>query len=280
MAGPADVPASLIGPWADELMSSATDDDDDRLDPLGVPAGERRVVSLRADRRGVEFILRVLAIVRSAPDLRAVGEPNSSRRTVPWQVWQALLSPRTLDVDPFVPSEARSPFHKGGLALPLSILAPVQVYTTNLDPAYGKGHSPYCAHARGYGERVDSSYALFSFADLVRLSSSDWCSKCGGYAVRRLTEAQLDYYRSAHRLLHIHDDIVYDEQKSGFSRPIRESIESVESIVDELDALRHQFPDAETNPFSTDTDRWRTTVLDLRERALKLLDNLRQTGHS
>jgi hypothetical protein len=76
VAGPADVPGSLISPWAEKLMSSATDDDnygDDRLDLLGVPAGERSLVSPQADRREVEFILRVLAIVRSAPDLRAGG---------------------------------------------------------------------------------------------------------------------------------------------------------------------------------------------------------------
>jgi hypothetical protein len=175
-------------------------------------------------------------------------------------------------VDPFVPSEARSPFYDGGLALPLSILAPIQLYTTNLDSAYGKGHSPYCAHARGHSEQVDSSYDLFTFADLVRLPSPDWCSKCGGYAVRRLTDAQLDYYRSAHRLLRIHDDIVRYEQKSSFFQPTRPSIEPT---VDELGTLQHQFPDAETNPFGTETDRWRTAVRDLRERALKLLDNRR-----
>jgi hypothetical protein len=260
------------------MASTADDDDydDDRLDLLGVPAGERSLVSPRTDRRKVEFILRVLAIVRSAPDLRAVGERNTSRRTVPWQVWRALLSPRPLDVDPFVPPEARSPFYHGGLALPLSILAPIQLYSTNLDPAYGKGHSPYCAHARGHSEQVDSSYSLFTFADLVRLSSPDWCSKCGGYAVRRLTDPQLDYYRSAHRLLQIHDDIVHYEQKSSFTQPTRESIEL---IVDELDTLRHQFPNAETNPFSTEADRWRTAVRDLRERAVKLLDDLGQTRH-
>lgn len=60
-------------------MTSRTDDDDDRLDSLGIPAGERSLVSPGTGRHRIEFILRVLAIVRSAQDLRAVGEPESSR---------------------------------------------------------------------------------------------------------------------------------------------------------------------------------------------------------
>lgn len=253
-------------------MTSGTDDDDDRLDSLGIPAGERRLVSPRTGRHRIEFILRVLAIVRSAQDLRAVGELESSRRTVPWQVWQA--PPVTDDL-------GCEPIHDAGGAIAVLPRRPgaATVYP-GANPALHHQPRPRIwqgpftvlrARPRARRSSRRQLRSLFFFADLVRLSDLDWCSKCGGYAVRRLLDAQLDYYRSAHRLLNIHDHIVRCERDSGFSRL---SSQSVEQIVDELDDLKSKFPNKTTNPFSTDSNRWRTAVLDLRGRAVKMLDNL------
>lgn len=38
---------------------------------------------------------------------------------------------------------------------------------------------------------------------LVGSMGFDPCSKCGGYAIRRLTQDQVAYYRAAHRLHHL-----------------------------------------------------------------------------
>lgn len=96
----------------------------------------------------------------------------------------------------------RGPRHRSGLGLPLAVLAHVQLYTTNTHRGYGKGHSPYCSHARRQ-DHLDSRYDLLTVAELLPIQEPEWCSKCGGYAVRRLDDVQLRYYRSAHRLLWI-----------------------------------------------------------------------------
>lgn len=87
---------------------------------------------------------------------------------------------------------------QGGSGLPLGLLAGVRLYTTNADPRIeGNGHSPLCRHGRNAG-LWPATTSLLSRVCLTR-ADFDWCSKCGGHAVRRLTGTQLSYYRAAHR---------------------------------------------------------------------------------
>ncbi|GAA1294140.1 hypothetical protein GCM10009634_48090 [Saccharothrix xinjiangensis] len=122
-------------------------------------------------------------------------------------MWRALLSPHQLDLTPFRSLQEQGTRRRSALGLPLAVLAHVQLYTTNYRPEYyGKGHSPYCSHARRQ-DSLDMGYDLLSVAELLVLEQPDWCGKCGGYAVRRLDDVQLRYYRSAHRLLEISEQL-------------------------------------------------------------------------
>lgn len=79
-------------------------------------------------------------------------------------------------------------------------LAAVQLYTTNANPLIeGNGHSPLCRHAHDSATVVRGD-DLLAVADLIARTHFDRCSKCGGYALRRLTDSQLSYHRAAHRL--------------------------------------------------------------------------------
>ncbi|WP_349449732.1 hypothetical protein [Nonomuraea sp. B19D2] len=80
----------------------------------------------------------------------------------------------------------------------------MQIYTSNSDPDYGKEHAASCRHVRDGGVALHPNDDLITVADLVD-GHFDWCSKCGGYAVRRLTDAQLVHYRAAHKLQYINE---------------------------------------------------------------------------
>jgi hypothetical protein len=174
-----------------------------------------------------------------------------------------------LDVTPFLAPGVESPRLRTGLGLPLSLLAPVQLYTTNLDPAYGKGHSPYCSHSRGR-HFVGANHDLFTLADLVRKPDLDWCSKCGGYAVRRLNDAQLTYYGLAGELLDVRERINGWERSLGYRELNRDH---VAELVSKLDELEKRQPDEEARRYDSDSERWRQAVSEVRDEALRLLKN-------
>jgi hypothetical protein len=62
----------------------------------------------------------------------------------------------------------------------------------------GKSHSMDCEHFKAL-EIEHSLHALKEFVEILRESSerdrwsSRWCSKCGGYSIRRLDQEQYDY---------------------------------------------------------------------------------------
>lgn len=89
---------------------------------------------------------------------------------------------------------------QSGSGLPLGILAGVQAYTSDADGRYqGRAHSPDCKHRRP--ERgVSRDDDLVTIKELLDNKGFDPCSKSGGYAVRRLSQDQVAYYRAAHRL--------------------------------------------------------------------------------
>ncbi|MBW8483890.1 hypothetical protein [Actinomadura parmotrematis] len=186
VAGAADLPASLIAPWAEQPPQQD-------LGPgwqLGAAAGEQELFDERS--------LRALALARGARDLRALDDGrDGAARAVPPQVWRALLARDRMDLRPF------------GGGIPLGLLADVQLYTSNADPQVpGKGHSPYCGHQHDL--RLTRDDHLLTVAELLRRTDLEWCRKCGGYAVRRLAAPQLAYYRAAHRLYTIAEELRRD----------------------------------------------------------------------
>ncbi|MFD3580685.1 hypothetical protein [Streptomyces sp. NPDC058644] len=184
---------------------------------LGMAEGERVVVRLCEGRRDVGQALRALTLARSVVDLRELaprGREESGRPRYPFgsAVWHGLLAMEQLDLEPFEGPEGDWP----GSDLPLGVLASVQAYTTDGAGRYqGRAHSPECAHRRPqYG--VDRDDELVTIARLLGSEKFDPCSKCGGYAVRRLTGDQVAYYRAAHRL---HALSVSDPVARGRRRP-------------------------------------------------------------
>ncbi|MFH8295383.1 hypothetical protein [Streptomyces sp. NPDC018059] len=170
---------------------------------LSAAEGQQVVARLlRGSRWEAGAALRSLSLARGVTDLRVLEGPydeRGRRRGVfPYDVWHGLLAMETLHLAPFRPaSEDRS---RGGSGLPLGVLARVQLYTTDAAGRYqGRAHSPGCAHQRG-DRGLTRNYDLVTVEELVRAEGFDPCSKCGGYATRRLTEAQVAYYRAAHRV--------------------------------------------------------------------------------
>ncbi|MBZ9645022.1 hypothetical protein [Streptomyces sp. PSKA30] len=170
---------------------------------LGVAEGERLLVQLCAGRRDVGHALRSLALARGIADLRQLktagyDDRGLARRPFASEVWHGLLAMDQLDLHPFEPDSDAG--WRRGTGLPLGVLAPVQVYTSDAASQYqGRAHSPGCAHRRpehGVGHDDD----LVTLEELLGCKDFDPCSKCGGYAIRRLNQEQVAYYRAAHRL--------------------------------------------------------------------------------
>ncbi len=276
IAGASDLPPSVIEPWADQIANArdrrlAADvpyahdsvpespEDADFGTQLGMPAGEQALADWhtfpRKRARDLDADLRILALARAATDLRPLGNRDTrGRQPVPPGVWYALLAFRQLDLAPFRSGDddefAR---YQGGLGLPLSVLAPAQVYTTNGDPQYGKGHGPHCQHARDGAMALDPGYDLLTIADLIR-GDHDWCSKCGGYAIRRLNEVQLRYYRAAHRLHDINKHL-RRYTRDPYSPAAEHSY--ISPLLSELGELVEMNPDPSTGVHDRDYWRWR-----------------------
>ncbi|MFE4830692.1 hypothetical protein [Streptomyces sp. NPDC056672] len=89
-----------------------------------------------------------------------------------------------------------------GSGLPLGVLARVQLYTTDaLGRFEGKAHSPGCQH-QGRDRGLGLHYDLVTVAQMLHAERFEPCSRCGGYATRRLSAPQVAYYRAAHQ---VHD---------------------------------------------------------------------------
>ncbi|MEA5365566.1 hypothetical protein VA596_38990 [Amycolatopsis sp., V23-08] len=210
VAGPGDLPDSLVDPWSDDVLAVAKSEEEP--DPLGLLAGEV-MVARRSGRRGNTVrALRLLALARSASDLRVLGE-SDARVAGEREVWQGLLANRRLDLTPFRPP-SEDPWKRGGLELPLSALGGAQIYSTSLGGEGIKGHSPSCSHAHAGWGCVDMRFELATVRELVSTLTPDWCSKCDGYAIRRLDDRQLRIYRTAHVLMDVNIELAQRESKT------------------------------------------------------------------
>ncbi|MEV7124039.1 hypothetical protein [Kitasatospora griseola] len=266
-----DLPESVIGPWIEEIGPRPTDGESiwptavhDPYDPrfgadLGHADGARMTARLGYDDRFKQYDLRCLAMARGAGDLRTLDsghDREGRRRTVSSPVWHGLLAgAEHLDLQPFrAPGTDR---WRDGSGIPLGVLADVQVYTTDADPGWQrKGHSPFCQHARERGVEKDDD--LLRVADLLARSDFDWCSKCHGYAIRRFTDTQLSYYRAAHQLHDITEELRRDPDK-----PLRTD---GEFLAERLTGLAGWQPEGEDYWNAPESWRWHEIVRELRTR--------------
>ncbi|MFF2954921.1 hypothetical protein ACFVVU_26680 [Kitasatospora sp. NPDC057965] len=275
VASSADLPAALIEPWSEAighrpeepsaLWRERMREADDPLfgERLGLAVGAERAAWLVFSDRpwAREFNLRLLAVARGVPDLRTLdsGYDRAGRsRSLPSAVWHGLLAHgQDLDLEPFEAPDD-STWRRSGSGIPLGVLAKVQVYAVNADPRYqGKGHSPFCSHVRERGVVADDD--LLTIADLLGDTKFDWCSKCEGFAIRRLTDTQLAHYRAAHRLHDIAQQL--DPGRGGYD-PGR-----LGQLVEQLLELEKWDPDAGDHSYSEDSRRWHQIVRKLLLRA-------------
>ncbi|WP_371096469.1 hypothetical protein [Streptomyces sanglieri] len=268
IAGASDLPASVIGPEepehnhepelrAAQLPGRGQDVHDPHFgESLGLAEGRHRTLRQTYGTEDRQLNLRLLALARGAHDLRSLdaGRPGG----LPIEVWHGLLTEDRLNLAPF--RKPGSNRWGSGSALPLGPLAAVQLYTTNANPLIeGKGHSPLCRHAHD-GAAVVRGDDLLAVADLMARTDSDWCSKCGGYALRRLTDSQLSYYRAAHRL---HDVKERLDSQTG----VPDSDPS--AVIARLDELATWQPVDEAEWCSSDSWQWQETVRELTRMAAR-----------
>ncbi|MEU2119491.1 hypothetical protein ABZ567_28465 [Streptomyces sp. NPDC016459] len=279
LAAASDLPDALIDSALQLYAGDPAENDDVWVRPvydpeedafgrsLSAAEGERVVVRLCREKRDARQALKSLALARSLPDLRdleAVAEDEQGYPLRPFAaaVWNGLLAMEQLDLEPFASEEDE--YWADGSGLPLGVLACVQAYTTDASGRFqGRAHSPGCSHRRPYAG-VDRQDEKVTIAVLLHNKSFDPCSKCGGYAVRRLSDTQVAYYRAAHRLHHL---IQISASGSGTA-----DVERYLSRLDELSSL-----DAQTErawfPAPGQARRWRQTVVrlgaELRARACR-----------
>ncbi|MFJ6141109.1 hypothetical protein [Kitasatospora sp. NPDC092286] len=273
LAGASDLPADVIEPWAREVGPRPEDRESlwpqyprSAHDPLfgedlGLAQGATRAAWLAYEHQDAERNLRLLAMARGVRDLRTLDggyDDHGRSRTLPHPVWLGLLAhAEDLDLEPFEAPDAGR-WRGGGSGIPLGVLADVQVYTTNADPRIqGKGHSPFCPHSRERG--VVAGDDLLTVADLLDNDDYDWCSKCQGYAIRRLTDTQLSYYRAAHRLHDIAQSL--DAGRGGHDRL------DIETITRQLGELADWRPAGEDHWYTSGARRWRRIVHELQAKA-------------
>ncbi|MFJ9127809.1 hypothetical protein ACIRJS_27285 [Streptomyces sp. NPDC102340] len=195
---------------------------------LSMAEGERVLVRLCKGRLDVGQALRSLTLARSVVDLRELTSDSYDEQGAPRYpfvsaVWHGLLAMEQLRLGPFGAPDGDGP----GAGLPLGVLAAVQVYTTDAAGLYeGRAHSPACAHRRPL-YRVDDDDELVPLARMLGNKEFDPCSKCGGYAVRRLTGEQVAYYRAAHRLHALAQKIRYAAEGRGGQGGVGELVEAL-----------------------------------------------------
>ncbi|MFG2488080.1 hypothetical protein ACGFSI_35715 [Streptomyces virginiae] len=268
VASASDLPESVISPWIKDVVPTPEADDapssghghghagqDGHLGAdLGLAAGARDVVRRTYREHDKECNLRLLAMARGVSDLRSLDTGRSGM--LPVAVWEGLLAPASLDLSPFRPPGTDR--WRSGSGLPLGVLGQAQIYATNSDPKFeGKGHSPLCRHTRDRG--LAASDDLLTVADLLARNDWDWCSKCGGYAVRRLTDTQLSYYRAAHRLHDVAGQL--DDE-----RPHRVPVDP-DVLIKQLEELAGWEPGGHEGCDWDGSWRWYEVIRDLRRRA-------------
>ncbi|WP_157252721.1 hypothetical protein [Nonomuraea typhae] len=267
VAGADDLPASLMGPWTQMVIGADTESDEGFGAELSVRAGEKALARPYAfgsqaagdNPRAVSRSLGLLAMARGVHDLRTLTH-RYELQGIPPVVWRALLAFDQLDLTPFRTTESRRT-GRPGLGLPLGILGNVQIYTSNSDPDYGKGHAAACRHVRDGGLALHPDDDLITITELAD-GRFDWCSKCGGYAVRRLTDAQLAHYRAAHRLEDINDEI------NSLMAGRRADNDAIARRLAEFDEELTRLADWEPDPAQRlyrEQDRWRQVVLHVKE---------------
>ncbi|MYR92314.1 MULTISPECIES: hypothetical protein [unclassified Streptomyces] len=214
VAAAGDLPDTLIAPRQEELTAADTADAGPVWAPrvhgpshpdfgrhLGTAEGERLVVRLARGQRDAEAALRCLALARGTADLRNLddGHDTDGRRDrMPFLVWDGLLAADRLSLRPFRPA-GDNPRQEGS-GLPLGVLARVQLYTTDGWGRFeGKAHAPGCQH-QGRDRALNRYFELLTVEEMLRSHQFIPCSKCGGYATRRLSAAQVAYYRAAHQM--------------------------------------------------------------------------------
>ena len=216
------------------------------------------------DIRELDHNLRVLTLARGVHDLRTLDNNGDSMfSVVSRDVWFVLLLFREdLDLRPFLPRDTDDRWNSG-LGLPLGVLADLQIYTTNADPRImGKGHSPFCQYARDRGVMHDDF--LMTLQEIMRRSDVDWCSNCGGYAIRRLTDEQISYYRVAHRLFGVDQGLSRELEWHGQQEA---DLAGARSALDESSQWLH----GDHERWSTgDTWRVQDVVRELKDRADRL----------
>ncbi|MFD5125692.1 hypothetical protein [Streptomyces sp. NPDC058385] len=228
---------------------------------LGMAEGQRVLVRLCEGRRDVGQALRSLMLARSVADLRELETCGDDERGYPRQafasaVWHGLLAMDPLHLEPFQDGSGRE--WPRGSGLPLGVLASVQAYTTDAAGRYqGRAHSPGCVHRRPQ-YRVDRDDELVTIEELLGCKGFNPCSKCGGYAVRRLGDTQVAYYRAAHRLHHL-------AQRIRAALDHRSGAETG-ALLEELEAFDLD-PSAEEAwfPLGSQARRWEQVVDGLRE---------------
>lgn len=287
LAEAGDLPSALIEPALAQLGETPAGDSGDTREryvhprekefgqQLGADAGMCLLRGHFGDRDDgrLERELRVLALARGMSDLRQLDGGHDSRSLVPQAVWRALLTDAHISLQPFRAADSGEP-GDGGLGLPISPLANVQVYTTNADPRVeGKGHSPFCRHARGNYEGITKSYDLVTVADLLSGPEPDWCSQCGGYALRRLNNSEVGYYRVAHILLDIEQELTQEMYTRGGRR-----IDLVVMRAGLSDASQWLRGDSYPGPLRAG-DAWRVqdVIRNLQEKA-ELINRYHQDG--
>lgn len=267
VAGADDLPGSLVDarqaaaspagtPHGERVWLPEVHDphDPDFGRQLSTAEGERLLVRFCEGRRGSDRALRTMALARGVPDLRELDGgydgDGHHRHPFPAEVWHGLLAMEQLDLEPFKTGPGRPP----GSGLPLGVLAQVQAYTTDATGQYqGRAHSPECPHRRPQSG-VDRDDDMATVEELLNNTDFDPCGKCGGYAVRRLTDTQVAYYRAAHRL----HDLLHDPPVI-WHHPV--GTESMRWVLDELD---DQQSAQAWFPTGTQARRWRRLVHRLR----------------
>ncbi|MEV7194590.1 hypothetical protein AB0N81_22685 [Streptomyces sp. NPDC093510] len=262
VAGASDLPESLIGTWAQtagsELEAGGSHWTGGCRDAHDLHFGEEfgGIDGARQTVRHTYFDadrarnLRLLALTRGVHDLRTLDAGRE--RMLPLAVWEGTLASDRLDLAPFMqPSADR--WHRGS-GLPLGPLAVAQIYTTNADPQIeGKGHSPLCRHARERG--VATNDDLLTVTDLLARDDFDWCGKCGGYAVRRLTDTQVSLYRAAHRLHAITAQL--DRGRCH---------DDADTVLSQLEELADWQPIDEEGWYTSDSWRWHEAIRNLKRK--------------
>jgi hypothetical protein len=145
----------------------------------------------RLRRRGAQPLLKM------EPDIDLRGLPTKPDFRWEYPLSVLLAKGSDFNLEPFVSG------------VPVGPLASLPVYASDLNGKYvGKSHAPgLCQHSKSLGrrdERITLGEWLPILIDLElgnRLPYDDpLCSKCGGFAIWRLSDDQLSYYEAAQSL--------------------------------------------------------------------------------